>query len=506
MLNRDILKCVDLCKSPTGSPNTASSTITNDNPYEAFLFDTHEWGAMTGGDTDADLQNYAALSLDAIFAPVSLLGRGGRLPRYVSNWSTTETYSRTRPAMPPINSHTPLAINQTYLNPILSKAIVGSWDNRKTSGDAGVNIEHISFGTDIAKIAIHTANRYDSATDFGFFSLKGPLVLQSWGYDTENKPIPNAVDTEGNAIQGKFVNSKLKNTFMGNWLKNPKTWPVGPIDLRYDRERGVWVSPPAERVVVAQLKTELKSRSSALARLLNPLNKGDSLLFYDKYHIDGKDGEDLGSELNCEITVFDYLGNNIKAGTIVYAMHNDQRYIVIGVGGSGSGLSSKVGPDAKEKLQAPYGETTASIKEYAITETGYVESCTTSCEDILEEFCPTDACGLSDCVKDIYGRTLLPVITKDASGPLQPPFTEASVTIPWGGTKEDSKDVGPFGRSSKLPAYSSFASGVLGIDGNGCLKIYPFTSCELSSSSSSSSSAKSAPSPGAGGTYTAGGG
>ena len=434
------MKCTDMCSSPTSTPNTANSPITEDNSYDVFLFDPNDWGSMVGGAAEADVQNYAALSIDAIFAPVSLLGRGGRLPRYVSNWSTTATYSRTRPAMPPINSHTPLAINQKYLNPILSKAIVGSWDNRKTYNDDGVYIDRISFGTDIRQISIYDKDRYATETDFGFFSLKGPLVLQSWGYDTENKPIPNAVDTEGNAIKGKFVNSKLKNTFMGNWLKNPKTWPVGPIDLRYDRERGVWVSPPAERVVVAQLKEKLSPRKSALAVLLNP--KSGDKLFYDEYHIDGKDGEDLGSEMKCEITVFDYLGNTIKAGTTVYAMHNDQKYIVIG---------SNSNPDLIKKTG------------YPIT----ADNDCVSCEEEPEEFCEHDACGLSDCIKDLYGRTLLPVkedgITQDTS-----------VAIPWGSLVEG---VGPFGRKSKLPAGSSFASGVLGIDPNGCLKIYLLTNC-----------------------------
>ena len=456
--SQEAMECKDRCKDPTGEAEKDTAGTKEDNTHNTFLFDPNDWGSIVLGEANDDIKNYAAVSLDAIFAPVSLEGRGGRLPRYVSNWSTTKTYSRTRPSMPPIKSNDQLAINQKYLNPILSKKMVGLWDARKTSNDDGVYISRISFGTDIDLIASYRADRYKDETDFGFFSLKGPLVLQSWGYDTENKPIPNAVDTEGNAIAGKFVNSKLKNKFMVNWLKNPKTWPVGPIDLRYDRERGVWVSPPAERVVVAQLKTQLKPKGSADAILLNPAG------FYEDYHIDGKDGVDLGSQLGkCNITVFDYLGNTLKAGTTVYVMHNDQKYIVIG---------SNSNPDLIKKTG------------YPIT----ADNDCVSCEEEPEEFCEHDACGLSDCIKDLYGRTLLPVkedgITQDTS-----------VAIPWGSLVAG---VGPFGRKSKLPAGSSFASGVLGIDPNGCLKIYLLTSCTPAPATPSASPKPSPPAADAG--------
>ncbi len=36
---------------------------------------------------------------------------------------------------------------------------------------------------------------------------------------------------------------------MDNWLQKSDTWPTGPVDLRFDRDRGVWVSPPANQLV-----------------------------------------------------------------------------------------------------------------------------------------------------------------------------------------------------------------------------------------------------------------
>ena len=144
-------------------------------------------------------------------------------------------------------------------------------------------------------------------------------------------------------------------------------------------------------------------------------------------------------------------------------MHNDQKYIVIG---------SNSNPDLIKKTG------------YPIT----ADNDCVSCEEEPEEFCEHDACGLSDCIKDLYGRTLLPVkedgITQDTS-----------VAIPWGSLVAG---VGPFGRKSKLPAGSSFASGVLGIDPNGCLKIYLLTSCTPAPATPSASPKPSPPAADAG--------
>ena len=32
--------------------------------------------------------------------------------------------------------------------------------------------------------------------------------------------------------------------FSLNWGERPDTWPVGPVDLRWDESRGVWTAPP----------------------------------------------------------------------------------------------------------------------------------------------------------------------------------------------------------------------------------------------------------------------
>ena len=137
-----------------------------------------------------------------------------------------------------------------------------------------------------------------------FVGLRGPLMVHGWGYDLDGYPVPNAsnepkevndkgmfkmhkkvqsthadgtlvVDADGNAVYeddynhaGDFpggslnadqlgsVISKTQNwvdnkwtkpirsdKFYLNWGERPDLWPVGPIDLRWDKQRGVWVTP-----------------------------------------------------------------------------------------------------------------------------------------------------------------------------------------------------------------------------------------------------------------------
>jgi hypothetical protein len=57
--------------------------------------------------------------------------------------------------------------------------------------------------------------------------------------------------------------------FLPNWLQKPSTWPVGPIDLRFDRARGVWVSPQPYKIITAKLLDKLNPFSNTNAIIIN---------------------------------------------------------------------------------------------------------------------------------------------------------------------------------------------------------------------------------------------
>lgn len=318
------------------------------------------------------------MSLDGLFAPVSIYGRDNYISRYFTSYDSYLNIAKPRPPMPPFDER--LTINQKYLNPIVSKQLLSEWDGRGISRE-GFYVSFIGFGDDINKIK-NNQDRQNSS-DFGFFALKGPLVLQAWGYDTEGKPIPNIIDSPADAEQGKFKNDGTKNKFMTNWLENQKTWPVGPIDLRFDRARGVWVCPPQERIVVAQLLGDLNNFGSAQAMLLNP-SSGNGL-FYENYAIYGPNGENYGSDIsNIRITVCDFLGRKLCKGTRIYAYYNDNKYIV--------------------------------LDSSATDET----DCECECTSESESECPDDPCGLKQCVEGLGSGPAVLGINEDGCLTLYP--------------------------------------------------------------------------------------
>jgi len=93
-------------------------------------------------------------------------------------------------------------------------------------------------------------------------ALRGPLVIAGWGYDTNGLPVPNmkydADHKEGDpnspdfgkqkytprqmkAIDGQGNQNDQKH-FIPNHLTRQDKWKVGPVDLRWDRERKVWTA------------------------------------------------------------------------------------------------------------------------------------------------------------------------------------------------------------------------------------------------------------------------
>lgn len=294
-----------------------------------------------------NFQNLAIMSLDGIFMPVSIKGRNNYLPRYMSNfkYEKGDKSRKTRPSMPPLNDdqddpQKSFPINQTYLNPILSSSMLSEWTDRR-GRSSSTTIQALGFGTNSPQQDLYgpIETKYDSQTDFGFYALRGPLVLQAWGYDTENKPIPNAVDSPSQAMGGVFNHSNTQNKFLDNWLAQPETWPIGPVDLRFDRDRGVWVCPPPDRILLAELTATLSESGCAEAKLLNPTLSGSGCSnpksYYDTYSVYGSQGESIIEQIEDQkITVYNFLNNiTIASGETIYAVYNDDKYLALPKGG-----------------------------------------------------------------------------------------------------------------------------------------------------------------------------
>jgi len=114
-----------------------------------------------------------------------------------------------------------------------------------------------------------------------FFALRGPLMVHGWGYDTEGYPVPNssgeykyAADGTPVLYNGKpmYKNQEIQpdgtlskpykeKTFYKGWASTPTTWPVGPIDLRFDEKSGMWTMAGQYKNVWITIETDLTNQN-----------------------------------------------------------------------------------------------------------------------------------------------------------------------------------------------------------------------------------------------------
>lgn len=238
-------------------------------------------------DVARDYQKKAIMSLDGFFSPVSIAGDGA-LPRFVTpsdDLLNVVNKTSANPSIPPFvisdaciipNDITErrynLGINRDTLNPLTNPDqifyhegpgkghgidVVGREDEIPDKGLAG---------------SLYPKTAPDSekySDDYRFLALKGPLVLHQWGYDTDGKPIPNYADLVDDAKEGVFEEKNTTDLFLKDWLQQPSTWPVGPVDLRFDRKRGVWVSPQPYKIVTAKITVPVEAGGEGAAIIVD---------------------------------------------------------------------------------------------------------------------------------------------------------------------------------------------------------------------------------------------
>ena len=252
-----------------------------------------------------DYEKKAYISLDGIYSPVSISGGNaiagsgsvgsGVLPRYIvpNTSGFVKHYASTIYPQPPFTSGecdtasvtrhniNNIKIHNLYLNPLTNPTGIPYF----TGTCAGHNIDLVGRETGIPpsgglmnSLFPESSGRNKYSDDYRFLGMRGPLVLHSWGYDVEGKPIPNLIDSEDKAKSGIFIventgnpakPSGLTEYFMQDWLQKPATWPVGPVDLRFDRERGVWVSPQPYKIVVAKITSSVEAFGEGIGTIIN---------------------------------------------------------------------------------------------------------------------------------------------------------------------------------------------------------------------------------------------
>ena len=229
------------CGRYTGSDLVTKEVVANDAAAQSYF------GNYTVTPGVQTYDRTAIMTMDGLLRPVSKDGDGS-LPQYVSYRNHCGGSGNGYSVAPgaPLSGTAPISINVGDLDPLANPVSIDSNTVAQRGlgglGDFGHDWEGVARSS-ATGMAVGTGSlSFDGPVgyteDYRFLALRGPLMLQSWGYDTQGYPVPNA---GGNTTRYDDVT----NEFATNWLQKPQTWPVAPVDLRFDRRRGVWTTPPA---------------------------------------------------------------------------------------------------------------------------------------------------------------------------------------------------------------------------------------------------------------------
>lgn len=78
--------------------------------------------------------------------------------------------------------------------------------------------------------------------------------------------------------EGYFTEPYKENSFAKGWAQVPSTWPVGPIDLRWDEKARVWTVPSTYRNVYVLLEEDLRD-NIARGEIIDNNTKTDTSVF-----------------------------------------------------------------------------------------------------------------------------------------------------------------------------------------------------------------------------------
>ena len=276
-------------KPSTTAPVIVGENVKNSDPRSAIAV-----MPLTSCQTElgSGFTKKAFSSWDVLLRPVSLDGDGNlpRLARYTgtSGVLQDDLIPMTNPSG---RSRSHVARNRTVVGAATTKG-----HDFEILGRSGADVSGLMH-KQISGIAKYT-------NDYRFMALRGPLILTGWGFDTEGYPVPNEADTYNAAASGEYTTAGRTDKFLSGHLQLPETWVTAPVDLRFDRNRGVWVGgsgsapatqPTSSEPIVVYLDSDrnncclwsgfYKRVSTYENSLCLPVTEFDDILLYNPCNI-----------------------------------------------------------------------------------------------------------------------------------------------------------------------------------------------------------------------------
>lgn len=178
-----------------------------------------------------------AVSLDAVFAPYSTFFTDADAGGNMAHW-TEPASGVTQPSSKSLNPFNPFD-NMTGISPSGSEVGNDPWtsgghniafalnydENDATYPNGSGAPVNGNFEKD------HFARHTTTVSGIRGVGLKSPMVLTGWGYDTNGNPVPEGTGVV-NGLSGIHPEA----------MWNPAVWKSGPVDIRWNESRGVWVA------------------------------------------------------------------------------------------------------------------------------------------------------------------------------------------------------------------------------------------------------------------------
>lgn len=193
--------------------------------YLAYSNGSNGYVPMVFTETNQESLKNIAITNEDVFPTAAAMGMEGLLRPY-----TTNVNNRNLPwyfnADPAVSGRVTRPITSKELNPFVS----------------GCDINWILSGDEYLGMSNRLNQQNIDFNNLKVFSLRGPMLMQGWGYDIAGKPVPNQ-NTQDASIGTIYSLQTSNNNFSSGYLTDSINWPTGPVDLRWNKFTGSWISP-----------------------------------------------------------------------------------------------------------------------------------------------------------------------------------------------------------------------------------------------------------------------